>query len=257
MRTALQIQNSVIFAFFIRELKTRFGKYRLGYLWAVLEPLGHILVIVALFGALGRKTMPGIDYPLYIITGLFPFLFFKNVWARSAEAVDSNRTLLAYRYVQPLDNIWARALLELVIFFIGFIVYLAGVALFGMPILPHWPLEVFCAYSLLFIFSIGVGITSGVISAMFPEVKKCIPFLSRPLYFVSGIFMPLSVVPNDFRGWLLWNPILHALELARENYFIAFKPGGASWSFLVLSSIVSLFIGLTLYRVTRFKLLES
>ncbi|RQW87467.1 MAG: ABC transporter permease [Geobacter sp.] len=257
MRTAIQIQKSVVFAFFIRELKTRFGNYRLGYLWALLEPLGHVLVITVIFGALGRRTMPGIDYPLFIITGLFPFLFFRHVWTRSAEAVNSNRALLAYRYVQPLDNIWARVLLELLIFIAGFVVYLIGVAAFGIPVLPHRPLEVLCAYALLFIFAIGVGIVSGVVSAMFPEVKKCIPFITRPLYFISGVFIPLSVVPEQYRGWLLWNPILHALELAREFYFPSFQNAGATWYYLGLSAMVSLCFGLALYRLTRFKLLES
>lgn len=257
MRTAIQIQRSVIFAFFIRELKTRFGSYRLGYLWALLEPLGHILVIVAVFGAMGRNSMPGIEYPLFIITGLFPFFFFKYVWTRSAEAVKSNRALLAYRYVKPLDNIWARALLELLIFLIGFVVYLIGLASFGIEVMPHRPLEVFCAYILLFIFAIGVGIVSGVVCGIFPELKKCIPFINRPLYFISGVFIPLSVVPEKFRVYFLWNPILHALELARKNYFPSFEHSGASWLFLVLSSLVSLFIGLALYRITRFKLLES
>lgn len=257
MRTTLQIQRSVIFAFFIRELKTRFGSYRLGYLWALLEPLGHILMFVAIFGALGRRTMPGIEYPLFIITGMFPFFFFRYVWTRSADAVKSNRALLAYRYVQPLDNIWARALLELLIFFVGFVVYLIGFASFGMDVFPHRPLEVFCAYALLFIFAIGVGIVSGVVCALSPEIKKCIPFINRPLYLISGVFIPLSVVPEKYRGFLLWNPILHALELARENYFASFEHGGASWSFLGMGAMVSLFVGLALYRVTRFKLLES
>lgn len=257
MRTALQIQRSVIFAFFIREIRTRFGAYRLGYLWALLEPLGHILVLVTLFGTLGRSSMPGIHFSLFIITGLFPFLFFRQVWNKSAGGVDANRALLVYRYVQPLDDIWARALLEFVIFAAGFVVFIAGAACLGLPVMPHRPLEVFLAYLLLCIFSIGLGIVTGVITALFPEVKKILPFINRPLYFVSGIFMPLSMVPVEYRGWLLWNPVLHALELARENYFRAFVPAGASWAYLMLSALASLFIGLSVYRVSRYKLLES
>lgn len=257
MRTALHIQRSVIFAFFIRELKTRFGGYRLGYFWALIEPLSHIVVLTLVFGALGRHTLPGIDYPLFIITGIFPFFFFRHVADRSAEAVGANRALLVYRYVQPLDDIWARVLLELVTFLAAFITFLLGAAYFGFKVMPYRPLEVACAYCALFIFSIGFGIVTGVVAHLYPEAKKFLTFFNRPLYFISGVFAPLSVVPAEYRHWLLWNPILHALELARENYFQTFRPAGASWRYLALSSGISLLIGLAVYRVSRTKLIET
>jgi capsular polysaccharide transport system permease protein len=257
MRTAIQIQRSVIFAFFIRELKTRFGSSRLGYFWALIEPLTHVVVLTLIFGVLGRHTLPGIDFPLFIITGIFPFFFFRYVADRSAEAVGANRALLAYRYVQPLDDIWARALLELVTFLAGFITFLLGAAYFGFEVMPYRPLEVVCAYCALFIFSIGFGIVTGVVSGLYPESKKLFSFIHRPLYFISGIFAPLSIVPAEYRVWFLWNPILHALELARENYFQTFQQAGASWWYLALSSGISLLIGLAAYRVTRTKLLEN
>jgi capsular polysaccharide transport system permease protein len=257
MRTALHIQRSVIFAFFIRELKTRFGKYSWGYIWVLIEPLAQVLVFTALFGILGRHALPGIDYPLFIITGIYPFYFFRHVADRSAEAVSANRALLVYRYVQPLDDIWARALLELVLFFAGFITFLLGAAYFSFDVVPWRPLEVICAYCALFVFSLGFGVIVGVVSGLYPESKKITSLLSRPLLWLSGVFAPLSIVPAEHRGWLLWNPILHALELARENYFQAFRPAGADWLYLVLSSGLSLLIGLAVYRVSRAKLLES
>ena len=55
MRTAWKIQKSVIYAFFARELKTRFGDYQLGYVWALLEPVAHLLILLAIFGAAGTK----------------------------------------------------------------------------------------------------------------------------------------------------------------------------------------------------------
>lgn len=257
MRTALQIQRSVIFAFFIRELRTRFGNSRLGYYWALIEPLSHVLVLTILFGTLGRHTLPGIDFPLFIITGIFPFFFFRSVADRSADAVSANRALLAYRYVQPLDDIWARVLLELMIFVGGFLSFLLMAAYFGYHVAPFRPLEVLCAYGALFLFSIGFGVIIGVVSALYPESKKIFSFINRPLYFISGVFAPLSAVPAEYRGWLLWNPILHALELARESYFQPFRPAGASWNYLLLTSGLSLLTGLAVYRISRTKLLES
>lgn len=257
VRTAWQIQQSVIFAFFIRELKTRFGSYRLGYLWALLEPLMHMLVLLAVFGAAGRKVMPGVDFLLFVITGLQPFFFFRHISDRAADSVNANRALLAYRYVQPIDDMWARVLLESVIFVAVFLALLGISALLGHHVVPPRPLEVVLAYFLLMVFALGLGISFGVLYALFPEVQKILPMLNRPLYFVSGIFFPVAAIPLPHREWFLWNPILNAIELGRENAFPAYPPGGASWTYLSICAIFSLLFGLALYRVKRFQLLAT
>lgn len=257
MRSSLDIQRSVIFAFFLRELKTRFGNYRLSYLWAVLEPLLHLCVILAVFGALGRKFMPGVDFVAFVVTGLEPFFLFRQICNRTADAVSANRPLLVYRTVQPLDDIWARILLELVIFFAVICLLLGGYSLFGHPVWPVRPLEVFLAWFLLAVFAGGVGITFGVVYAFFSDASKILPMLNRPLYFVSGVFFPLAVIPLSHRHWFLWNPILHAIELGRENFFVDYPSAGASWLYLTVCAVSSLTLGLGLYRLKRFQLLAS
>lgn len=257
MRTALQIQQSVIFAFFIRELRTRFGHGRLGYFWIIISPMLQIVSITLLFSAVGKRILPGIDLPLFLITGIFPFFFFRDVASRSAGAIEGNKDLLAYRFVQPLDNIWARVLLELLIFVVVFAVFLIGCAWLGYRVLPWNPLQVMLAYVALFVFSIGYGMVTGVVTGLYPTAGKILPLINRPLVFISGIYIPLITVPQEHREWLLWNPILNALELARENYFQNFRPAGASWWYLCFSSALMLLIGLAVYATSRTKLLEN
>ncbi len=64
-RSGLEVQQAVIKALFMREIKTRFGKYRLGYLWAVLEPAAHLMVLVGTLGYVMHKTMPDISFPVF------------------------------------------------------------------------------------------------------------------------------------------------------------------------------------------------
>lgn len=257
MRTAWKIQKSVIYAFFARELKTRFGNYQLGYVWALLEPVAHLLILLAIFGAAGRKMMPNVDFTLFVITGLQVFFFFKLIVDRAADSINANQALLAYRYVQPIDDIWARVLLEVVIFISVFLILLGILALLGHEVLPARPLEICLAYFLLMVFAIGIGISFGVAYALFPDSKKILSMTNRPLYFISGIFFPAAVIPSPQREWMLWNPILQAVELGREAYFPAYPHGGASWTYLIGSSALSLLFGLALYRVKRFQLLAS
>ena len=68
-RNIWQIQTAVLYALFIREIQTRFGGFRLGIIWAFLEPISHILVLTILFSLLrDRDGFYGISFALF-----FPF----------------------------------------------------------------------------------------------------------------------------------------------------------------------------------------
>ena len=48
-RTPLQIMSATVHALLMRELKTRFGANRLGYFWAIAEPVAQASVMALIF----------------------------------------------------------------------------------------------------------------------------------------------------------------------------------------------------------------
>lgn len=74
-RTSLQVLRDVTFGLLIRELKTRFGSYRLGYAWALIDPLLIIGAFSLIFGLRGHSGFGGAPAPLFITAGYLPFLF--------------------------------------------------------------------------------------------------------------------------------------------------------------------------------------
>src|SRR5688572_33102629 len=99
MKKALLIQKNVIFALMIREIKTRFGKSRLGYVWALAEPLIHLLFISIVMGVF-RHAVPGLSYPLFLISGIVPWLFFYRSVNYGSGAVSANRALCFFKHVK-------------------------------------------------------------------------------------------------------------------------------------------------------------
>ena len=49
-RSGFEVQKVTVEALFLREIRTRFGKFRLGDLWAILEPSAHLLILLGIFG---------------------------------------------------------------------------------------------------------------------------------------------------------------------------------------------------------------
>ena len=257
VRSGLEVQQAAVKALFLREIKTRFGKYRLGYFWAVLEPAAHLLVLMVIFDFIMHRTMPDISFPVFLLNGIIPYFIFTNITNRSIGAIEANLGLFNYRPVKPIDTIIARASLETLIYAAVYLILMAIVWVLGEEYSVTNILILVFSWFLLIIFSCGLGLVFMVLGKTFPELAKFLPIVLKPLYFISCIMFPIHSVPKEYWHYLLWNPIVHAIELSRESVVAGYLTDGVSLGYLALSAIIMLFIGLALYRTREEAMLTS
>ena len=162
-RSGLKVIGAAFHALLMRELQTRFGGYRLGYLWAPLEVLLQILIFLVIFGAIRERLVPGMNFSLFLVAGMVPFRMFQKMATRALGAVEGNRGLLIYRAIRHIDVIIARSFLELIIYFFTFILLLAGLSFFGIfPSLGNLHIVIFC-WITLFLFGFGTALIMMVV----------------------------------------------------------------------------------------------
>lgn len=256
-RSGLEVQQAAVKALFLREIKTRFGKYRLGYLWAILEPAAHLLVLLAIFGYIMHRTMPDISFPVFLLNGLIPYFLFSSIATRSIGAIEANQGLFNYRPVKPIDTIIARALLETLIYSGVYIILMCVVGLFGEVFSIASIISLILTWMLLVIFAFGIGLIFMVLGKSIPETEKFLPIILKPLYFISCIMFPLHAIPKEYWPYLLWNPIIHAVELSRESVVSGYISEGVSLNYLAFCALIALFVGLALYRNREEAMLTS
>ena len=257
VRSGLEVQQAAVKALFLREIKTRFGKYRLGYLWAVLEPAAHLLVLLNIFGFIMHRTMPDISFPVFLLNGLIPYFLFSNIATRSIGAIEANQGLFNYRPVKPVDTIIARALLETLIYSGVYIILMCVVGMLGEEISITSILTLVLTWSLLVIFSFGIGLVFMTLGKTLPETEKFLPIMIKPLYFISCVMFPLHAIPKDYWSYLLWNPLIHAVELSRESVVTGYVSEGVSLEYLAFCALIALFLGLSIYRTREKAMLTS
>ncbi|NRB41803.1 MAG: ABC transporter permease, partial [Pseudomonadales bacterium] len=131
MRSSWQIQQAVIKALLGRELKTRFGGFKLGYAWVLMEPLAQILVLVVVFSAISRAGFQGVDFALFFAAAILPFNLFSTIFSGGSNAVQANQGLFTYRQVKPFDAFFTRLILEVAITIVTFFVLLMLYAWWG------------------------------------------------------------------------------------------------------------------------------
>ncbi|MGN5221892.1 ABC transporter permease [Aeromonas veronii] len=256
-RTSLQVLRDVVFGLLIRELKTRFGNYRLGYAWALLDPLLMISAFSLIFGLRGSSGFGGAPAPLFITASYLPFLFFRNVVSKLQSAVSANMGLFCYRQVTPFSTFIARFMLETMIGIIVGCILVMGLLWFGFDAIPDDPLQVILIYFLLMAFSFSLGIIFCVVCNLFQEADKFLGLLMMPLMFISCVMYPLMTIPAQYQHWFLWNPLVHAVELIRGGWLAGYSSPNVSWVYFSSVTLILLTFAMSCYRLNHRRLISS
>lgn len=257
-RSPFGVVRAVTFALVLREMRGRFGKVRMGAFWTLAEPLAHILIVAVVFGYLRSRRLPGFDYAVFLLTGLGPFLLFKNTALRLIDSADANKALFAYRQIKPLDTFFARAIVEFSLATIVYILLLIGFGWYGYDISVTSPLEWLGILGIGFIFAIFLGIIFAVLVEAAPEFRFFIRLMFLPMYFLSGVIFPPFHMPPQILPYLMWNPFLHIIELIRFNVFSFYPMAyGVSLGYVLKCTLITGFVALGLYRIRRFHLQAS
>lgn len=242
------IQRRVIGALVYRELKTRVSEVRFGVAGVFIEPVGVIIVFVGLHHLISHKT-PGIDASLFFTPGAVYFSMFTEIAIRTLNAMKANESLFFYRPVKPVDTVIARALVEMGLMAIVYLVVLGGIFLLSEQVMMNdFPLLVI-SFLALAATAAGLGLIFLVAGHRYPILHQLLPISIRPLFLISGIFFSTYYLPQWLQPWMTWNPILQAVELSRQALSYDYQvPESISLPYLLALAAVSCCLGLWIYR---------
>lgn len=252
---ALLTQVEVVEALVLRETRTRFGSNQLGYLWAVIEPALWIATFYALYAIAGRQGPVGMDLISFLLTGLLPYSLFSAVTTQVSQSINGNKALLFYPQVRTLDIVAARTILECVTYASVFFLFVLAHALF----VQQWPTIDDALVTVLgFALAAGTGAALGLVFCALEVLTSTAgrvrgPLL-RPLFWCSGLFYTANGLPTNMRDILLYNPMLHVIEIVRDGWFPSYQARHADPAYAIAWMLCLLVLGLLLERAVRRKI---
>lgn len=255
-RAPLKITRAVVLALVMREFRGRLNAKRLGAFWILFEPIAHVLGMIAIITIIRGRTIPGFDVPVFLLTGVVPFILMKNICLKLMEATSSNKALFSYRQIKPFSTFVARVIVECVLAACVYIILMFGVWFFlRLDVSMVDPLRWFAVLAVGVVFSFSVGIILCVIGEAVPELKLFFRMIFLPMYFLSGVVVPLWIMPGHIIEYATWNPILHLIDELRASIFEHYPiTKGIGMTLPITVTVVTLFIALGLYRARRFRL---
>lgn len=249
---ALQVQVRVWNALILRETKARYGRHKLGFFWMFIEPLFFIALFLTFKLLIRSPTSGGMSDIYFILTGITPFLLFRHTMSHLSNAIANSRNLLAFPQVTTFDVMFSTALLEFASVILVFAGLIAGFSMTVETPRIENPLLVLYGTLLLGITGTGVGMIFASLIPIWPSIKNITnPLFGRPLFFTSGIFFTADMLPAAAREVVLWNPLLHMVEIIRSAFFIEFESQYIDWHYANLFAAGIFLVGLMMHAALR------
>lgn len=247
VRSGLSITYSTWKALLLRETVNRLSAGRAAWAWLLIEPLVHVMFMLAMFTLVRVTSVGGIDVMLWLTIGMVSFFLFRRTANQCTNAISANRALFTYRQVKPVDTVLVRAACEGFLMLLVMMMAMCVLALLGHDVIPVDPLALLGALTGLWLTGLGFGLISSVAVELVPELGKMMNFIMMPAYLMSGVMVQIGAIPEPYRGYLALNPLVHGLETAR----LAFAPyyhtiTNLSLAYLYACALVLVFLGLAL-----------
>ena len=235
-----------IVALIMREMQTTYGKNPGGYLWAILEPIGAIAMLVFIFsvGLKIRQPPIGTSFALFYATGFMPLTLFLGMSSKAASAIRASRPLLFYPGVRYIDAFIARFILNFLTEILVFYIVIVGIHIvLDVTTIRDYP-TIMLSFVLAAVLGFSVGTLNCFLFYIWPPWQTTWGVLTRPLFLISGVIFIFDDIPAEFQPYLWWNPVLHCVGLMRAGFYPTYDAAYVSVLYVLVVSGICLTLGL-------------
>jgi capsular polysaccharide transport system permease protein len=238
----------VIAALMLREMSTRYGRTPGGYIWAVVEPLGMIVVLGLAFELIARAPSLGTSFFLFKATGFMVLQVFTVLGGQVGNALTFSKPLLRYPRVTWVDAIAARFLLNYLVVIIVTILILSGILIYeGITIVIDWG-PILLGMGGAAMLGLGVGCLNCFLFMRFEVWNQLWRILTQPLFLISGVIFLYEDMPPLAQHISWYNPLIHLTGLMRDGFYPLYKPTYISLTYVGICALVPMALGLLLLR---------
>lgn len=226
----------------MRDLKIKYRRSFLGYLWSVLNPLMIMLVMTVVFSTMFRRNIE--NFPVYLLSGQVMFNFMTNSTNQGMRSILGSAALLKKTYVPKYIFTLAKVTSCLVDFLLS-LGALALVMLFtGVRPTPYLLLAPLVLMQ-LYVFCVGVGLFLAQATVFFRDIQYIYSVITMAWMYLTPIFYPVDMLPERLQGLIkLCNPMYCYISQFRGVVLYGWMPAWHLWAYGSLAALLSLTIGI-------------
>lgn len=265
----LWASRELLFNLTAREIKGKYRRTVFGQLWSLINPLATMLIYTIVYSFIFKAHLEVGDpsglnvYPLWLMCGLLPWMFFRHVVNSGMTSIVSNGSLIKKVYFPRMNLPLAAVGSFGFTWLIEMGVLLIALAIFGAFIWPWIPL-VALAMILLAMFSTGIALILAIVNVHFRDMQHLVGIALQMWMYLTPIIYPLSLVQSASekagKPWILHlyklNPLERFSAVFRNLLYDNRMPNWTDMTYCVLAAFISLTVGYLVFSANEKKLAE-
>jgi len=227
------------------ELKAERQRTYLGFIWWILEPLMFLTIFYVVFFHIRQiKTE---NFVQFLLVGLIMWQWFQSSVLQSSSVIIYQINLLRQvkisAWVFPIIKVTANTVKFLIVFTL--LIIFLWVTGFTPNLNYLYMLEIIL---IVFLLINGIVLCLASIVPFVPDISVIIQNLMLGLFFVTGIFFPIDMVPEPIRSYLSINPMMRVIENTRQVLLHSQPPDQGDMLYVFSIAMLFIFVGLSLFK---------
>ena len=217
-------RRSLLWHMTIRHLRGQYKQSVLGYAWALVNPLSQMLILSFVFSIILRIPSPDVPYPLFLLVGLVPWIFFSSTVSSATDSVVGAASLVTKVYFPREVLPTAAMLTKLVDLGFGIAILIGLMVYFGHP--PEWTaVWLPVLFFIHILFMLGLAFPLAALNVFFHDVRFLVGVVLTMWFYMTPVIYPVELVPDRYRILFDLNPNSLFINAYRRVLLEGIGPG--------------------------------
>ena len=247
-------RRTLVFQLVRRDFEQRFVGSAGGWIWGIIHPLVLLVSWIYIFVIVLKQTLPEGEvtrnYPLFIFSGMLPWMLFSETVQRSASSLLEHANLIT-KSMFPAEIIPLSVFLSNLVSHLLALSLMIAAALYSVHALG-WSI-VFLPIYLFFIglFAVGLGWIASSLHVFLRDIAQVVSVVLTFWFWLTPIMVPARIIPERYRFLLRLNPMYYAVDLYRRAFFTSQIPDWRDVAALAASGVAMFVAGGLFFRYVK------
>ncbi|MFR5856834.1 MAG: ABC transporter permease [Bacilli bacterium] len=235
-----------------RDFKVKYKRSVLGIVWSLLYPVLTMAVMALVFTRMFKFSTPGVNYLVYLMSGLVIFNYFSEASNLAMSSVVANFSLInkVYipKYIFPISKcvfVGINFLLTLIPLYAIIFITGTGINIYHF-LLPY-------AFLCMFIFTVGFGLILSTVSVFLRDMFYIYGVVLTLWTYMTPIMYDIAIISGPLQTIFKLNPLYWFIYFARDIILYNQVPGINVWIYCGLFAVVFLVLGIIIFKKNQDK----